>query len=39
MIDYENMDDLTHLNDEEKLEIVEMEIKKVVNIRKLFPLD
>ncbi|CCY63335.1 unknown [Clostridium sp. CAG:967] len=35
MIDYENMDDLTHLNDEEKLEIVEMEIKKVVNISDL----
>lgn len=32
MIDYEDMDDLTHLSDKEKLEIVEMEIKKVVDI-------
>lgn len=32
---YEDMDDLTHLNNEEKLEIVEVEIKKIVDINDL----
>ncbi len=35
MINYENMDDLTHLNRKEKLKIVKREIDKIMNINDL----
>lgn len=35
MIDYENMDDLTEIDDETKLKIVKREIKKILNLNKL----
>ncbi len=35
MINYENMDDLTHLSRKEKLKIVKREIDKIMNINDL----
>ncbi len=35
MIDYEDMDDLTHLSDKEKLEIIQYEINKIFDLNEL----
>lgn len=35
MINYEDMDDLTHLSDKEKLEIIELEIDKIFDLNEL----